>query len=917
MSRSRSFRVHWRSSSRFWDWPFHAPGGAALAQSLLAAQCAVAEEAKPATGAAAKITYDEHVRAIFREHCFSCHNQDKKKGDLALDSFSSTMKGASSGEVIAAGDLESSRLWAVISHADEPKMPPNQDRIPDAKLALVKAWITGGALENSGSLAKVKKQPTMDLSLTAGSAKPTGPPAMPEGISRQPLGHASRSSAVTALAASPWAPLVAVAGQKQIFLYHAETGRLLGVLPFPEGIAYVLKFSRSGSILLAGGGQGAKNGRVVGFDVRTGKRVFEVGDELDAVLAADINNNHTLIALGGPSKVVRVFSTADGSVVQEIRKHTDWIYAVEFSPDGVLLATADRSAGLFVWESDTAREYQNLSGHKGAVTDVSWRLDSNVLASSSEDGTVKLWEMENGTVIKTLQAHAGGVTSINFARDGRLASVGRDQLTKVWDPAGNVVRTFEAFDDIGLKTVFTLEGKRVVAGDWLGDIRVWDVADGKLVGKLSDNPPTLELNVQIQSAAVAAAGNAAKQAASELAAAEANVVASTTALNAANQAVAAADTNVKQLAAAKATNEALVPKKADAVRDLTGTLTQAKAALEKAKSEQTNLDRLVAQRRTAAAGAEDRLKAAKLAADKAAAEQDAVRDALAKATAAVAASDGAAAKAKAAADEAQARLADAEQALVGKSGDEKETAEKAVAEAKTAVKSMSDELTKCVAESRAAAALLTAANKAAEQKAGVAKTAGDALAAVGAASEKAAKEKADAEKQAADKGTAVTAAAEALAAAQRQLDKETLELAAIKKARKRRRGASSGGGQTSSPGPNSGQERGHCENRSGKGAGSQSGSQQSRRRRHGCRRGHAAGRDRRQGGLRSNAVAAGGRHEVVQSPLAAQRHPPGNPIPAPSAKDTLLPRRPCRVDRSPTVAATPRRACGALHAACL
>ncbi len=115
--------------------------------------------------------------------------------------------------------------------------------------------------------------------------------------------------------------------------------------------------------------------------------------------------------MGGPGKVVRVFSTADGSVVQEIRKHTDWIYSIEYSPDGVLLATADRSGGLFVWEADTVREYQNLQGHKGPVTDVAWRLDSNLLATASEDGTIKLWEMENGTQVKNWVAHGGGVTS--------------------------------------------------------------------------------------------------------------------------------------------------------------------------------------------------------------------------------------------------------------------------------------------------------------------------------------------------------------------------------------------------------------------------------------------------------------------------------------------------------------------------
>ncbi len=115
---------------------------------LALAAGAAAEDAKPVDGKApAKLTYDEHVRPILREHCFSCHNQDTKKSDLSLASFASAMQGGSTGQVIEPGDLGSSRLWALVSHAEEPKMPPNQDKLPAAKLDVIKAWIEGGAGE--------------------------------------------------------------------------------------------------------------------------------------------------------------------------------------------------------------------------------------------------------------------------------------------------------------------------------------------------------------------------------------------------------------------------------------------------------------------------------------------------------------------------------------------------------------------------------------------------------------------------------------------------------------------------------------------------------------------------------------------------------------------------------------------------
>ena len=137
---------------------------------------------------------------------------------------------------------------------------------------------------------------------------------------------------MTALAASPWAPLVAIAGHERIYLYDLAKRAPAGELAFPEGVPYVLRFSRDGATLLAAGGRGVQLGKVVLFDVRSGKRIATVGEEHDIVLAADVTADGKLVALGGPGKVVKVYSVADGKLKYEIKKHTDWITALEFSP---------------------------------------------------------------------------------------------------------------------------------------------------------------------------------------------------------------------------------------------------------------------------------------------------------------------------------------------------------------------------------------------------------------------------------------------------------------------------------------------------------------------------------------------------------------------------------------------------------
>lgn len=453
------------------------------------------------TAAEDKITYDEHIQPILRQKCFACHNPDKRSGDLDLTNYTGLMQGGGSGEVVEPGDSSASYLFMLITHEEEPSMPPDSPKLAEEILTTVRHWIDGGALENASSKTVVAKKPGKTFMAAAAGERPSQV-TFPGRLSLEPVIHTAQQNAVTAIATSPWAPLVAVGGQRQVLLFRTRPSELLGVLPYPEGEIHALTFSRDGSLLLAGGGQGAAEGKVVVWDVRRGERILKIGDELDTVLSTDIRRDFRQVALGGPGRVVRVFSTETGKVQFELRKHTEWIQALSFSPDGVLLATADRNGGLFIWEAHTGREYLALKGHGTSITAVSWRGDSNVLASCSEDGSIRLWEMENGSQVKNWGAHSGGVASIEFTRDGRLVSCGRDRIVKLWDAAGTELRAFDAFQDLALQITFCNETNCVIAGDWNGEMRVWDAAEGKLVGQLDFNPPQLSDRVKFARAEV-------------------------------------------------------------------------------------------------------------------------------------------------------------------------------------------------------------------------------------------------------------------------------------------------------------------------------------------------------------------------------------------------------------------------------
>ena len=436
-----------------------------------------------------KISYQDHILPLVEANCSKCHNADKKKADLELTSYQGALKGSGSGAILVSGNPEASKLWKALTHAEEPFMPPNRPKLADQELESFRKWILGGLLENAGGKPVPASALAMDLTLKADiSGQPEGPPPMPAELPLEPVVHTARMDAITGLASSPWAPLIAVAGQKQVLLFHSDTLDLLGILPFTEGQPVEVTFSRSGRLLLASGGRGAKSGRVVVWDILTGARLMTLGGEYDAVLTADIRADQSQVALGGPSRLVKIFSTKTGELQHKIKKHTDWVTAVAFSPNGQLLATADRNGGISLWDPDSAQELFTLAGHKSAVTALSWRSDSKLLVSSSEDGAVKLWETQEGKQAKSWTAHGAGVLSVSYSHDGHLVTCGRDNTVILWDANGSKVRSLDSPGDLPLRATFSPDGKRIFLADFSGRVTVWRANDGKQSGELNPNP---------------------------------------------------------------------------------------------------------------------------------------------------------------------------------------------------------------------------------------------------------------------------------------------------------------------------------------------------------------------------------------------------------------------------------------------
>jgi len=125
--------------------------------------------AAPAAPAAATATapltaqqtefFEGKIRPLLATHCLKCHSaaEGKTKGGLALDSRDGTLKGGDSGPALVPGNPDKSLLIRAVRYTDSNlQMPPKGEKLSDAQIADLVAWVRMGAPDPRTGAAKGK-----------------------------------------------------------------------------------------------------------------------------------------------------------------------------------------------------------------------------------------------------------------------------------------------------------------------------------------------------------------------------------------------------------------------------------------------------------------------------------------------------------------------------------------------------------------------------------------------------------------------------------------------------------------------------------------------------------------------------------------------------------------------------------------
>ena len=97
------------------------------------------------------VSFAKDILPIFEKRCAKCHGAEDENGEvrtevsLNLLEYERVMVGSEFGTVIEAGDPDGSFLLDMIVAGD---MPEEGDKVPEEEIALIRAWVEAGALNN-------------------------------------------------------------------------------------------------------------------------------------------------------------------------------------------------------------------------------------------------------------------------------------------------------------------------------------------------------------------------------------------------------------------------------------------------------------------------------------------------------------------------------------------------------------------------------------------------------------------------------------------------------------------------------------------------------------------------------------------------------------------------------------------------
>lgn len=411
------------------------------------------------------VSFSRDLAPVLAKKCVTCHGPDKSKGHFRLDTFEGLMKAGDgkSPPVVPNEPSQSELIRRLTSPDEDERMPQKDDPLPRAQIDMVERWIReGGRFDGPDPRAPL-------ATLIPRAPYPDPPVVYP------------RPVPVVALAFNPEGSELAAGGYHEVTVWNPADGSLLRRI---RGIAQrtqALDYSPDGTLLAAAGGAPGQSGEVALINPTNGTVGKVVGAFPDMALAARFSPDGTRLAVGAADNSIRVFEVSSGRELLAIQQHADWVMEVAWNGDGTQLASASRDRTARVYDARTGDLETSYTGHQGPVFAVAFSQDGKRVCSAGRDHKIHLWDAKEGKAAGEIGGFEDDIFKLVVAGDWIFSCSADKRVRQHSFDKKELIRTFSGPRDWVYSVAWDGAGKRVAAGSYDGDVRVWNGADGRQV----------------------------------------------------------------------------------------------------------------------------------------------------------------------------------------------------------------------------------------------------------------------------------------------------------------------------------------------------------------------------------------------------------------------------------------------------
>lgn len=248
---------------------------------------------------------------------------------------------------------------------------------------------------------------------------------------------------------------------------------------------YAVSFSADGSKVFSGSECSPSYLRI--FNTETGNILwdYKVDDALMCIQGVRLNSNGTRAAaieeLG--NLLVFDYTTSPPTLLNTFPLGVTYSFSVNFSPDNSKLAVGGSDKKLLIYNIASGSLIHTITAHLNWVMCSDWTAQEKII-TGGDDATIKVWDTA-GNLLKTMTGHTGSVYGVKATPNGNyIVSGSKDKTIKIWDAAsGSLVRTLTGHTDEVKFVDVSDDGAKIVSGSKDGSIRIWDFNTGAQLKK--------------------------------------------------------------------------------------------------------------------------------------------------------------------------------------------------------------------------------------------------------------------------------------------------------------------------------------------------------------------------------------------------------------------------------------------------